>query len=531
MSSRRFLSGVVGTATSLLPLSAGVAALLSPGRKMSVTAIICLVVGAVMWVAPVIDDGYSTFAVETAQTFLIVLSAFLSARRIDRHAFVIGVLVGLVALIAFAPIGHVGQRASGWSAHPNIWAGMVILPALLAASLAGRQAVSALAVVLGMAAVLLTGSRGQLAAIVAGGLVLVLARYAGRRRRQLILVILCGVALLAASAPRTRALIQDSLTTVSRSDPGQVNLVQGGGDALHVDRLSAAGTKEATILAKTSRVPWARLQYPLILQPGSSYSISVDIRAEDHNTRPGLWGTGRDPVTREDLVVTFHREGSRWSTVARGPIEILSWSAEAQGDDWWHLHLAVRSASSSPVWWYVGPTPDQTEGNVGAAIEVRDLRFLMGSEVSTVVATRPSLATVQALARRSAFIAAWNGFVDSPLTGQGKGEFASFYRENPPGQDVAVPSHAHNWLLHALFERGAIGAAGLVLLLGTIALTGLRGSPIFWVLIVGLAVSNLFDNVLFSSGQVFVFAAGSALLARDPRRITPTEAEIAGASK
>src|SRR5690606_941475 len=127
------------------------AALLSPGRKMSVTAIICLVVGAVMWVAPVIDDGYSTFAVETAQTFLIVLSAFLSARRIDRHAFVIGVLVGLVALIAFAPIGHVGQRASGWSAHPNIWAGMVILPALLAASLAGRQAVSALAVVLGMA--------------------------------------------------------------------------------------------------------------------------------------------------------------------------------------------------------------------------------------------------------------------------------------------------------------------------------------------------------------------------------------------
>src|SRR5690606_20860166 len=114
---------------------------------------------------------------------------------------------------------------------------------------------------------------------------------------------------------------------------------------------------------------------------------------------------------REDVVVRVHKEGALWLTQASGPVELLSWSAEAEGDDWWHLHLAVRSASTAPVWWYMGPTPDQTEGNVGATIEFRDLQFALGSVVSSEVTTRPSLATTQALARRSAFTAAWKGFV------------------------------------------------------------------------------------------------------------------------
>jgi len=508
---RRAATALAAAGTVLLPPAfALLSAVRLNGRRTPLAYALALYAGAALWVLPLANEGLGTGAWAAAQALALVLCGTVGLRQVDRGHATLGIVAGLVLMAALSPLSSVGGRWAGWSAHPNIWAGKALLPALAGAALAPRRHQKGLALAVGLAVVLASGSRGQLAALAVGACVLAWLGFRGRARLALLAGLLAVTAALALTLPRSRALLADAARNIAGGVPS-TNLVQGSGEALLVSRGPSADGG-VTTLVKLDPAPHARLQYPLILHPDSPYTVSVELRADDDEAETGLWGAGRDPVTREQVEVRLLRAGGEWIVESRGPVEVQRWSAEPLTDGWVRLELTLTSRAPSPVWWWVGPTPDQRDGGVGSSVDVRRLQFELGEAATPYVdPSDQSLATVQALARLSAFRAAWSGFLSRPWLGQGVGAFADHYRLHPPGQDIAVPAHAHNVLLQMLFSRGVIGASGALLVLTALVWRGARASRTTWAMVAALFVSWAVDDLLTASGQVYALAAWAAL--------------------
>jgi putative inorganic carbon (HCO3(-)) transporter len=148
-------------------------------------------------------------------------------------------------------------------------------------------------------------------------------------------------------------------------------------------------------------------------------------------------------------------------------------------------------------------------------------------DVRTVEVTAENLAVVERMAH---WQAGWYMLLDHPLLGVGAGNYPAAYEMySLPGWREPL-GHAHNYYLNMAAETGLPGAAALLVLMGVIYRTILRGlkrrpsGSFARALLVGLlgslvvlTVHNLFDNLLVHGMPVQVgFLLGLISLAADP---------------
>src|SRR5690606_16716253 len=105
---------------------------------------------------------------------------------------------------------------------------------------------------------------------------------------------------------------------------------------------------------------------------------------------------------------------------------------------------------------------------------------------------------------------AFEAFVAKPWFGWGEGGLPEAVATmRPDGQQAwPVASHAHNMLLDVLVRQGSVGAVGLVLLFGSLALRSVqRRDRAAALVLIGVVVVNTFDATLLSGEIVYPLAA------------------------
>jgi|GEM_PF-2473642 len=438
-----------------------------------------------------------------------------------------GMATGLVVVGVLSTAQWIveGGRASGWTSHANIWGAVVVMPlAMVAAGPASRTAVLA-SFSAAYAVSITSGSRASLIGVT---LVLVgtLGRAAlsgtltapARSRGRLLVAAVAGAALLAALAglqPRAWRTAVEALRELPSSGTGE--RVLGAAQALGVTvEVSDRGT---LLLTKTRPEGWSRVQWPMVMFPGTLYATYWEVRHEDPAAVPGVLG-----VVRGDDTIELSLGETGWTAAAGGRIELVEAAVTDMDGGWTGIALAFRSNADVPLWMWIGPAPDLGGGATAATLEVREVRGVVGglSELERSSSPTPlSPGTAAALARLSAFRAAWRAFLAEPLFGHRGTSFSDYYRANPPDQNTAVPSHAHNELLQSLFQRGLVGTSGLVLVLVWFARVMRRGGEGFaaWLALVPAIAMNAVDTFLWSARMLgFLVLVASMAVAHRSRQ-------------
>src|SRR5690606_12214585 len=113
-----------------------------------------------------------------------------------------------------------------------------------------------------------------------------------------------------------------------------------------------------------------------------------------------------------------------------------------------------------------------------------------------------------------------------PLLGWGPNQFPTAVQTLRPDEALLRPvaAHAHNSLLAAMVERGAVGALGLM---GLIALLALRAvqqrDRAAVVVLLGVLVLNSFDSTLLSGAVIYPMAAVLGWRAIGRRKVAKAE--------
>jgi Undecaprenyl-phosphate galactose phosphotransferase WbaP len=286
-------------------------------------------------------------------------------------------------------------------------------------------------------------------------------------------------------------------------------------------------TMTAYDVRKRGEPGWLRLQQLVRLEPGATYTLSGWIEAGG-DVVPGFqgWGEAGDGSSRLVLVATLSDDG--WSAELDGTGRLLDARALAREGDWHRVAASFAyDEGAPPITWFVGFTPDARRVEGGRS-RVAGLMLEEGAEAGPY---RPGPATAGlsfGYARAPLWRAAWEGIRARPLLGWGGGAFTDRYQRRAPDieRQELVPAHPHNLLLWVLFEKGIVGAFGLVLLLA--ALFGLairyRDLPLLSV-VVAILIANLFDATLLSGAVLYPLAAvaGWRSSRRGPRRMDGAE--------
>jgi hypothetical protein len=518
----RVLGLAAATAVVLLPGSAVLGSLASLKRKASRSrnvekSALALLAGSVVWSSPSLTSGVGPWFHDLAQGLLLTLCFFPLCFRMTASAerpITAGVLLGLAVMILIDPPSFgSGSRATGWGSHPNSWAAQALVPAVAIAALRRDPKTRMLALVMGGTVAFASGSRGVLLALLLAAVTLVVVGARGRRPWLAATAIVLVGASLGLSLPRARTLVVDSLQLLAGAPAQSRNLVQAGGQSLGVEVTKTGGNiDDSYLVEKVADYGWARWQFPLILHPGRTYAVYVDFRSDSPTAQIGLWGAGRDPKTRERLDVRYFRRGEAWVLDYEGPLQVPAHSVEPLLAGWQRVKLAILATGSGPIWMWIGPTPHQGEGRQGTKAEIRNLYFGLSGNSEWHARADLQLATIQFLARFSAFSAAWSSFLERPWLGRPEMAFATYYRLHPPGQDIAVPAHAHNIVFQTLYERGLVGLAGLGILITTLTIVGVGNNRRFLAVFVALLVANSFDHVIWSAGMLYSYSAAAAFL-------------------
>lgn len=419
----------------------------------------------------------------------------------------------LAAAVSVAQLLVWGGRVAGWSSHPNLWAGAAVLPAALAAAgaVTPRTALAAVS-----AAAVVAVAAGSRAALVGVALVGLYALVGARRpeRRLVATAVTCLLALVAL------ALLQPRLWRGAAEVVRALPVWAAGGEVLGVPQALGVTVEPRPgggylVTRDAGGQWWARYQWPALLLPDKEYALSWELRSLSDGAAPGVLG-----VVRGDDTVELRFGPGGWNAAAGGRIELLAWDVSPSEVGWVRVSLALRSSAAEPLRLWVGPAPDLSGGAGPAVLEVSDARGVVGglSDLAAAGRTEPfSAATEAVLARLSAYRAAWSAFLERPLLGRWDEPFADHYRAYPPDQGTFVPEHAHSEPLQALYERGLLGSAGLVLLLGwavsqlaRAGWTGLARSCL-----AAMVVMSLVDTYLWGAGMLtFQLVVGGVASAR-----------------
>lgn len=180
------------------------------------------------------------------------------------------------------------------------------------------------------------------------------------------------------------------------------------------------------------------------------------------------------------------------------------------GGGWRRLTVSFVPASAGPV--ALGPVPDLATDEVGAIVRVRRLQLEEGAEASAYSPTTSvSTGAGEAMVRLPAWRVAWQGFLGSPLVGQGSRAFSSSYSAHYPDAE-SPPAHAHDVFLDVAFSYGALGLVATVAVLGR--LFQVAGPAMRWAL-AGLLAANLVDSTFLTMTVLWPLAAGVALARRE----------------
>lgn len=272
------------------------------------------------------------------------------------------------------------------------------------------------------------------------------------------------------------------------------------------------------LLTKTDPAPTSRLQQVVTLEAGTTYTLSVWLRegagagradrGSQTDVQPGLQGWGQSLGENETFALEGTLVGGTWRVTAEGAGQVLEAGVLETWGAWRRVYLRFVYEGAAPrldLW--VGLAPD-ARTRAGARVAFAGLqleRNLATPYAPGAVTQGPSLQR----ARVAYWQTAWQGFLESPLWGQGE-LFPRFFRAAWPDfrQVSALPSHAHSLPLQLLYERGLLGFAGLLLFVAALSYNALRkGDAAFLVVLAALLVANLFDTTLFSGGVLYPLAA------------------------
>jgi len=460
---------------------------------------------------------------------LVVLLAPLAelvGRRVTDDATRRGVALGLsagivtlaaVALVQGTAIG--GDRASGpyWMGHPNLFAHYLLIAAVTAAVLSPGRSVTLLLLAT-LAAIAVTGSRSG---VVGAGVALIgsaftfrelrrpVATAAGLSAAALVALALAapapwatrlGPALLAELVgwvPKNLLVSTEALTDAKRWNPLGVDVTRepGSGDAVWR-------------LVRRARGTWPRPQQTVGLQEGQTYTLTGEFRAEAGRS-PGFLVWRGTTGSRLELAAGLTPAGEAFVTAGAG-VAAAEAVATDLGGGWRRLTVSFVPASAGPV--ALGPVPDLATDEVGAIVRVRRLQLGEGAEASAYSPTTSvSTGAGEAMVRLPAWRVAWQGFLGSPLVGQGSRAFSSSYSAHYPDAE-SPPAHAHDVFLDVAFSYGALGLVAIVAVLGR--LFQVAGPAMRWAL-AGLLAANLVDSTFLTMTVLWPLAAGVALARRE----------------
>lgn len=491
------------------------------GRSLRVPAWPVLAAGGVLWLLPAtigfIRIGWDSSGVNEIGQLIGCILAFVGGvalgERVRHRAYLsLGLLMGIAIMAAASGLYWLISpgRVAGWLPHANIWGAAIILPMVAVLLLARSRCQRALSVVLAIFVVAMSGSRAASLALFVTlatfGFVEVFRKMHNWTCRVLSLI---GIFVLAAAVYGAMSIVQPRLLS-SISDLGSLRALElelpllGAAQQLGVSISDEGGgtTKVETVAAEW----WSRLQYPLILFPQKVYAISVELKAVSAGAQPGLVGV----MSGGDIRVVESR--GRWSANGYGHVEVIDFDVAKGLDGWVSLRLAFRSKAEKALRLWIGPAASTINGEANESILFRNLQAAVGDSAALLVPAKRetmSHSTNEALARISAFIGGWNGFLKAPLLGQRDEPYPDYYRNNPPTQNTAVPAHSHNILIQTLYEMGLTGFLGLVLLFTWLA-TILYGRGL--VIILTALVANMLDTTLWSSGMMYFLFAFAGLI-------------------
>jgi hypothetical protein len=528
-----------------------------------------ILAAAVLWGLPFVlrlDIGRGAVATGEFAFVGLVLATFAApplAR--DPRAVATGVTIGLAVVAAIVLLqigpslrvpGQVGGvlpqlvpfgpdplafpgRASGWLDHPNIWGARVVVPGVFLALLAVPARVKVMGLAFALVTVLGSGSRGALVALAVGVLIVLLPRLRkGTLSRPIALaaVVFFAVAglwaftspyggrfdpgtVLAALLPRDGGSRVSAVNLFASSEDLGRDGVVWKRAGVQVAPAADAGTPAALHAAAwtiTKHAPsaGARLQQSVTLEPDTVYTVAFDHLPGDAAVIPGLSGHGRVTASDPPSVANVRRRGGEWDATGSGTIALVGFAVTHVGDGWERVSLTFHHAGEQRLPWLVGPTPDQREGETGAAMVVRALQLERGAIATpyraTTMAGRIRAGSQAAIrARLDLYRTAWRGFLARPVAGA----FAAPPSAEAPGAGpneadrLPAGSHPHNLVLGVLYDRGLLGGAALAILLAGLARAGARVPLATAALLAAVLVANVADYVFWSAGIAYPVAA------------------------
>jgi len=467
--------------------------------------------------------------------------------QLRRPALLNGLFAGFVVLVALG-LGHVSldlayptvTQAIVWGGNPTLFAHMVLVVGSLIALLAADGLLRAATLTITSLTLLAAGS---LEAIF--GLLVVLAFLSLRAlvRRRLAAgiapVLLAAVlVIVVAYGPqlglgRTGYLIAPASTT-----PG-VNLVRGSElpwgdwwDSRHVSVAPAQVTLAGHALAeyrvsKDGPATWYRLQQVIQLDAGATYTVSAWV-LDNGPQESGIqgWGlTGGDgALTLTTRLVDHHLQAG-----LSGPGRLDAAGIAATQGSWKRIYATFSYGGKAPqINWSVGLAPD-ARPVAGSTADFAGFQLERGP----LTAYRPGAADRGlnfTTGRAEIWRVAWQGVIRRPWLGWGPATFPAFYRASSPvalAPDTEVPAHAHNLFLEVLFERGAVGFLGLLLLLGALLWPALRRRDVgLLAVLAAVLLANVFDYTFFFGGVIYPLAAVAGWRSRSSDEVQPAADSI-----
>lgn len=574
---RRSLGVAAGAfAATVLPIVvlpvAGMLVLVRLRRDVAIAPLAWLLVAALVWSLPLlITAGPGRFGVslvEAASVVLIAMAGHALGRRAPRVVgpWLVGCIAGLTVLLVVTVLQGSGllygwmsassdawgaprawveavnplrwpSRAWGWSTHPNVWAASAATVSFGAFVWTSRTAWAWLAVVPTFAILVLTGSRTALLATILSVLVLGASHVLGRRPTRAAtvsrwlgaaaLIVVIGVLAIVGRDGRvglalpfgtqSDVAIGDARTNLIRSSerlddrvvwkPHDVTVTpaEDQGDATPAERWSIQ--KEVGVGGS------ARLVQRVTVQAGDEHVLSLWLAADASAAQPS--------VVLSSLAaggsLSLDRRGDRWTSDARGDLEILDASVRDDSENGWSVTLRFRAAGSGPTDVLVALVPDRNP-RLDTTIRVHSphLRPAAASDAYLATFPRDRLRTAAAGsvdARIEIFEGAWTAFLQRPLWGWGRDHLADVVGRTVTTVDGGGPAHAHNAVLQASWQRGIVGLLGLGLLFGPLLACGRHvARPAFAVLVIGLTT---FDYTLWAGGVAYAVAALGGFLMTD----------------
>src|SRR5690606_30798249 len=245
------------------------------------------------------------------------------------------------------------------------------------------------------------------------------------------------------------------------------------------------------------------------IEPGHNYTLSAAWLPHG-DARPGFDGWGQLPGSETDTVLSTYMQDGTHTAFGTGGIVVLSSSATELEDGWKRAQVAFQYEGESPIAWYLGVVPDRSNltgvSTTFAEIQLTDTETRLPYVPGPAERGVSNLATSRVPIWRDALTA----ISARPLLGWGESGLPTAILELRP--DVTrvrpVAAHAHNIFLAIFVDRGLVGLAGLVILMVLIALRAIQHRDrAVAVVLVGIAVVNIFDATLMSGTIIYPLAA------------------------